>query len=219
MGIATQSIGKKVVKAANSILDFAVLALILLLVAYSCYALWDSDQVHNLADAAQYEVYKPSVEAAGGPSFAELQSINAEVFSWITVYGTNIDYPMAQGADNMKYVNTDAKGEYSLSGSIFLDAENSKDFSDFNSIIYGHHMEKKTMFGEIGLFKEKEYFDNRAYETCTMVGRTLDWNFLHLCIQMHMIIQYLHQTFKQKKSSSNTWITCCKRQRLPAALG
>ena len=63
----------------------------------------------------------------------------------------------------MKYVNTNAEGKYSLSGAIFLDYANSKDFSDFNSILYGHHMAKRTMFGELGEFSSKEKFDAHRY--------------------------------------------------------
>ncbi|MCG4817374.1 class B sortase, partial [Collinsella aerofaciens] len=78
--------------------------------------------------------------AEGGLSFEQLKELNPEVFGWLTVYGTNIDYPVTQGKDNWKYVNTNALGEYSLSGAIFLDYTNRKDFQDFNSILYGHHM-------------------------------------------------------------------------------
>jgi sortase B len=139
-----------------------VLAAILLLLAAGCYAIWDSEQVYGAADSKQYEKYKPTAENEG-KSFEELRAVNPEVLAWLTVYGTNIDYPVAQGADNMKYVNTNAEGKYSLSGAIFLDSANSRDFSDFNSILYGHHMEKQAMFGEIGLFSEKKYFDARRY--------------------------------------------------------
>ena len=162
MSVTAQNMAKKAVRTANSIVNFAVLAAILLLLAFGCYALWDSDQVYNAANAAQYEIYKPTVENEG-KTFQELQAINPEVFSWLTVYGTNIDYPVTQGDDNMKYVNTNAEGSYSLSGSIFLDYENSRDFSDFNSILFGHHMEQQTMFGEIGLFSDKDYFNARLY--------------------------------------------------------
>ena len=162
MSVTAQNMAKKAVRTANSIVNFAVLAAILLLLAFGCYALWDSDQVYNAANAAQYEIYKPTVEN-GGKTFQELQVINPEVFSWLTVYGTNIDYPVTQAGDNMKYVNTNAEGSYSLSGSIFLDYENSRDFSDFNSILFGHHMEKQAMFGEIGLFSDKDYFNARLY--------------------------------------------------------
>ena len=162
MSVTAQNMAKKAVRTANSLVNFAVLAAILLLLAFGCYALWDSNQVYNAANAAQYEIYKPTVENEG-KTFQELQAINPEVFSWLTVYGTNIDYPVTQGGDNMKYVNTNAEGSYSLSGSIFLDYENSRDFSDFNSILFGHHMEKQAMFGEIGLFSDKDYFNARLY--------------------------------------------------------
>ena len=170
MSVTAQNMAKKAVRTANSLVNFAVLAAILLLLAFGCYALWDSNQVYNAANAAQYEIYKPTVENEG-KTFQELQAINPEVFSWLTIYGTNIDYPVTQGGDNMKYVNTGAEGSYSLSGSIFLDCENSRDFSDLNSILFGHHMEKQTMFGEIGLFSDKGYFDARPYGNLYYAGR------------------------------------------------
>ncbi len=111
-------IGRKAVKTANSIVDFLVLTVILLLVAIAFYAIWDSDQVYQAADAAQYSIYKPDAEE-GSISFDELKAINPEVFSWLTVYGTNIDYPVTQGNDNAKYVNTNALGEYSVGSDLF----------------------------------------------------------------------------------------------------
>jgi len=171
MGVnKAERVGRKAVKAANGIINSTVLTIIILLVSFASYAMWDSGQVYNAASAARYEVYKPGAED-GGKSFGELQAVNPEVCSWLTVYGTNIDYPVTQGEDNMKYVNTNAEGGYSLSGSIFLDSGNSRDFSDFNSIIFGHHMEKQTMFGEIGLFSDKGYFDARPYGNLYYAGR------------------------------------------------
>lgn len=162
MGVTAEKIGRMAIRAADGMVNFFVLLLILLLVAFSGYALWDSTQLYNAADAAHYEVYKPSARDEG-KSFGELRALNPEVFAWLTVYGTHIDYPVTQGEDNMKYVNTNAQGEYSLSGSIFIDSDNRRDFSDFNTIFYGHHMEKQAMFGEIGLFAGKDYFDARQY--------------------------------------------------------
>lgn len=154
--------GRIAVRFVNSIMDFMVLAVILLLVAVAVYSIWDSDQVYRAADASQYSVYKPD-SAEGGLSFKQLKELNPEVFGWLTVYGTNIDYPVTQGEDNWKYVNTNALGEYSLSGAIFLDYTNRQDFQDFNSILYGHHMEKQTMFGELGSFSSKSFFESHQY--------------------------------------------------------
>lgn len=163
MSVTGTRIGKKAVKIANSLVNITTLIIILLLVAFSCYALWDSGQVYQGASSVQYEAYKPGVKGDEKLSLTELQTLNPEVFSWLTVYGTHIDYPITQSDNNMKYVNTNAFGEYSLSGNIFLDSNNASDYSDYNSIFYGHHMEKQAMFGEIGLFADKEYFDERPY--------------------------------------------------------
>lgn len=155
-------IGRKVIKITNNLVNYVVLTIILLLIFLACYALWDSNYIHQAADKANYAVYKPTV-LNQGRSFMELQALNAEVIAWLCVYGTNIDYPVTQGLTNMKYVNTNAEGQYSLAGSIFLDCRNNSDFSDFNSILYGHHMAKKVMFGEIDSFSEKAVFDSHRY--------------------------------------------------------
>ena len=147
--LTAKKIGRTTIKIINSIVNFIVLTIILLMVAFAGYAMWDSTQIYKAADASQYAVYKPSSEDS--ISFKQLQEKNPDVFCWLTVYGTNIDYPVTQGKNNTKYVNTNAYGVYSLSGSVFLDAINDKNFQDFNSILYGHHMEKKAMFGELGL--------------------------------------------------------------------
>ena len=155
-------IGRKSIKFTNSLVNNTVLIIIVALIAFAGYALWDSKQLHYAADKSHYAVYKPTVEDEG-KSFKELQAINDEVFAWLTVYGTNIDYPVTQGPDNMKYVNTNAEGQYSLSGAIFLDYNSSKDFSDFSSILYGHHMAKKVMFGELDEFADRNVFDTHRY--------------------------------------------------------
>jgi len=156
------SVAMKIIRVTNCVVNLFVLTIIFLLLVFGSYAIWDSNQIYSVASAGNYEIYRPSVESET-TSFADLQIINPDVFSWLTVYGTNIDYPVVQGQDNIRYVNTDVKGRYSLSGAIFLDSRNSPNFSDFSNIVYGHHMEKKAMFGEIELFADRSYFDARRY--------------------------------------------------------
>ena len=139
-----------------------MLTVIVLLIAFAVYALWDTQQIYREADKTNYAVYKPTVENEG-ESFKDLQALNPEVIAWLTVYGTNIDYPVTQGRNNLKYININAEGQYSLSGAIFLDFQNSDDFSDFNSILFGHHMENQKMFGEIGSFADRNMFETHRY--------------------------------------------------------
>ena len=164
------SLARKTINFTSGVVDFAVLLAAVILIAFSGYALWDANQVYEAAKSENYAIYKPGTEE-GGLSFGELQEINDEVFAWLTVYGTSIDYPVAQGEDNMKYVYTNAEGRYAASGSVFIDYKNSRDFSDFNTIFYGHHMASPAMFGDIGKFRDEEYFAARKYGNLYFDGK------------------------------------------------
>ncbi|MCU6761101.1 sortase%2C SrtB family [uncultured Roseburia sp.] len=153
-------LGKRAVLAADAAVNTAAMAVCLIFAAYAAYVFWDTRTLYQKADSVVYESYKPQADA---DSFSELKAVNPEVFGWLTVYGTEIDYPLTQADNNSKYVNTDAKGAYSLSGSLFLDCNNASDFSDFNSIIYGHHMQEDTMFGELDKFAEEDFFEEHQY--------------------------------------------------------
>ena len=161
MSVAAK-VGRKTIRITNGCVNMVVLIVLILLLSFGCYAVWDSGQVHGAASSRNYEIYRPTAENDAA-SFADLQAINPDVFAWLNVYGTNIDYPVVQGQDNIRYVNTDAKGSYSLSGAIFLDYRSCPRFSDFSSIFYGHHMHNQVMFGEIELFADRSYFDARRY--------------------------------------------------------
>lgn len=164
MQITTEKRLLKLIHGADRTVDFILLLIILLLAVLGVYALWDADTVYDTAKAEQYEIYKPkTVEDTEG--FEQLKSINPEVIGWLTVYGTGIDYPLVQADNNEKYVNTDVKGGYSMTGSLFLDCRNNPSFTDFNSIIYGHHMAKDAMFGSLHNFGEKEFFEEHRFGT------------------------------------------------------
>ena len=165
-----KTIGTDAIKIINGAVNYMVLIIIVMLTVFAGYALWDSNQLHKAADKHNYAVYKPTAENQA-KTFRELQALNAEVFAWLSVYGTNIDYPVTQAETNMKYVNTSAEGRYSLSGSIFLDSRNNSDFSDYNSIVYGHHMAKQVMFGDIGTFEDKNVFDSNRYGNLYFDGK------------------------------------------------
>lgn len=78
-----------------------------------------------------------------------LREISGDTVGWITLDETPIDYPIMQSDNNIDYLNKDPKGNYSLSGSIFMDFRCSSDFSDPYSLVYGHHMASHLMFGAL----------------------------------------------------------------------
>jgi sortase B len=163
--------GKRTVKIMDSAVNMTLMVIVIIACIFAGYALWDSKQVLGGADKSLFTEYKPTVENEG-KTFEELKLINPETFAWLTVYGTNIDYPVVQSLEsNIKYVNTDIEGNFSISGTLFLDKRNKNDFTDFNSIIYGHHMDKQVMFGEIGEFWDEEKFNTHQYANLFFDGK------------------------------------------------
>ena len=81
------------------------------------------------------------------------------VVGWLNVPGTRIDYPVAQGTNNLYYLKHDIKGRSSRSGAIFMDYRCNADYSLFNTIIYGHNMSSGAMFADLQKFRTKTYFD------------------------------------------------------------
>lgn len=152
---------RRFVRFLDGTVNFTVLVALLFLLCCGCYSLWDSKQIYRSASSAEYEIYKPNEESS--LSFEELRRLNADVFGWLTVYGTAIDYPLLQGEDNWEYLNKSCEGKYSLTGSIFLDYRNAKDMSDYNSVIHGHHMAESAMFGDLDKFNDPVFFSEHEY--------------------------------------------------------
>lgn len=144
-------------------LMFFIFLVALLIVIWGLYDAW---YVYNSAGNDSYLKYKPKP----GESVPEEMPITDDMVAWITIDDTNIDYPVMQGDNNMVYLNINPYGEYSLSGSIYLDSRNAADFSDEYSILYGHHMEHGKMFGALDDFLSKDYLENHSTGTL-MVGR------------------------------------------------
>lgn len=105
----------------------------------------------------------------GVVDFDALKKLNPDVVGWIYQKDTIINYPIMHGKDNDQYLHSDINKKYSVSGSIFMDYRNSADFSDFNTIIYGHHMHDGSMFKSLrGYTKETDYYkDHKTFELIT----------------------------------------------------
>lgn len=104
---------------------------------------------------------EPTEEPDNSP-FGQLKAINPDITAWITMPGTAIDYPILQGSTNYSYINKDVYGNFALAGSIFLDSRNNGDYTDIYSLLYGHNMDQHRMFGDVNLYKEKDFFDQNT---------------------------------------------------------
>ena len=148
----------RLISFADSFVGLCTVVLISILLIFSLYVLLDM-LYSDKAAFSSWDIlqYRPNVEDGSEPSFEELRAINPDVVGWITVYGTNIDYPVLQGKDDLEYISRDVYGDFKLTGSIFLSSENARDFSDSYSLIYGHHMDNGAMFGGLDKYVSKKY--------------------------------------------------------------
>lgn len=128
----------------------------------------DSDNEVQAEQPAYYTTYyEPH-------SISELISMNSDCFGWISIAGTNITYPVMHTPSNpQKYLNRNFYGEYSFSGTPFLDARCSSDST--NLIIYGHHMNNGTMFADLCNYTDYSYFTEHP----TVVLETKDGVFAY----------------------------------------
>ena len=91
--------------------------------------------------------------------FEALQEVNPDIVAWLYLEGTVLNYPVVQGEDNDHYLYYMFDGSWNGIGCIFLDSRNSGDFTDRNSVIYGHHMQNGSMFACLDGYKKQEFYD------------------------------------------------------------
>ena len=110
-------------------------------------------------EEGQQPVYvDPYADALRAMDFTALREVNSDVLGWILIPGTAVSYPVVQGTDNTYYLNHTWKKWSSVVGSIFLECQNSRDLSDFNTIIYGHRMNNGSMFASLKNYKKQGWW-------------------------------------------------------------
>lgn len=88
-----------------------------------------------------------------------LKGENPEIYAWINIPGTKVDYPVVQSlTDDSYYLRRDYLGNHSVSGCIFTQSKNSLNFDDPNTVMYGHYMYDGTFFGSLHNFRDPQFF-------------------------------------------------------------
>ena len=97
--------------------------------------------------------------------FADLQeNTNADIYAWIHIPDTQIDYPVLQHpTDNTYYLDYNLDGSRGYPGCIYTEDYNSKDFTDPNTVVYGHNMKNGTMFAGLHRYSDSEYLEEHPY--------------------------------------------------------
>jgi len=105
---------------------------------------------------------------------AALSAINPDFIGWITVDGTDIDYPVVQGTDNSRYLNTTFSGANNRSGAIFMDYRIEEGFDNHIVILYGHNMRNGAMFGTLSQTNLNDNITIITADNVTLTYRILE---------------------------------------------
>lgn len=97
-------------------------------------------------------------------NWKKLKGINEDIYAWICIPGTQVDYPVLQHpTDDSYYLNYNMNGTRGYPGCIYTERENSKDFTDFDTVVYGHNMRNDTMFASLHDYEDQTFFNNFPY--------------------------------------------------------
>jgi sortase B len=110
-------------------------------------------------------------------NFKKLKKANPDTYAWITIPGLDVvNYPIVQSPDdNGYYLDHTVEGKKSVYGSIYTEDYNKTDFSDFNTVIYGHNMKNGTMFGSLKKFRGASFFKKNRYILVYQENRLLKY--------------------------------------------
>ena len=162
---------------------FFVLSLLLIIAgaAYLVFYFVQKEMNKNIYDKVQkYRMEEKTVQKDDEEEeeeivipidFPALKAINSDIYAWIDIEDTNIHYPIVQSSiDDSYYLKRTIDGKRGYPGSIYTQMGNQKDFSDFNTVIYGHDMKDGTMFKHLHRFADAEFF--RTHETIMIYTET-----------------------------------------------
>mgnify|MGYP000531514856 FL=1 len=116
------------------------------------------DEYDKIIDISEIKDDK-SEEQVNKINFKELSIINPDIVGWLTIEGTNINYPIVQTDNNTYYLKHSFEKKYSNYGAIYMDATADKNFNSLNTFIYGHNTSNGTMFGELKKFMKQSFYD------------------------------------------------------------
>jgi len=171
---------------------FATIALVLLAVmSYSGHQLLEINrgnaqqaQLHHQLIAyrpALPDFFEPDTDRTN-QSILHLQAQFQDVVGWLTIPGTGVDYPFVQGRNNDEYLHLDLNQRWSAAGTVFMDYRNQSDFSDFNTILFGHHMRNGTMFGTLQHFNHRDFFQRNERGLLFLANQTYAIDFMAFAV-------------------------------------
>lgn len=127
--------------------------------------------------------------------FKALWEINPDVYAWITVPGTDVDYPILQHLwlDDY-YLDHTLEKDSGHPGAIYTQCRTAKDFSDFNTVIYGHNMVDGAMFHTLERFRDPAFLAEHRQVIIYTPTETLTYKIFAAVVYTDVLIPYAYDT-------------------------
>ncbi len=144
------------------------------------------------------------VTSASKHNFSALQSNNKDVYAWITVPQTKVDYPILQNTVNDYYLMRNMDGSQGYPGCLYTNKCNKKDFSDYVNIIYGHNMKNKTMFGSLHSYDDASFLKKGNTITVETTSQFINYEVIAAVNYSDNRIDYYYEV-SSKKGRDDFW--------------
>ena len=122
---------------------------------------------------------------------------NEDIYAWIYIPNTQVDYPILQHPTDMNYyLDRNVDGSSGYPGCIYTQNINSKDFMDPMTVLYGHNMKNGSMFHTLHDFEDGVFFDENKYVYIYMPDVTYVYEILaaYTFSDKHLLYTYDFET-------------------------
>ena len=178
-------------------------------VGYVYHSYGKVEQVYTEA-AKSYTTKREDEEKTGSivpiqVDFDALRAQNPDIIGWIYCPDTVINYPVLHGKDNDQYLHHDYLGNYDFAGSIFIETTNKPDFSDANTIVYGHHLLTELMFSCLENWQDQSFYEKHP----VMWLLTPERDYQVVLVSGHHVSAYsdLYQTIIDHGDQMNNYVS------------
>lgn len=137
------------------------------------------EETENESDSGQQKVSGFAGESAEDASidFTMLQETNPDIFAWIHIPGTTIDYPVLQSEQSDTfYESHNAYGEEDDTGAVYIELANLKSMCDFNTVFHGKTgPQENGLFADLYRFADPDFFEEHEYVYLYLDGNVLTY--------------------------------------------
>lgn len=122
---------------------------------------------------------------------------NEDIYAWIYIPGTQVDYPILQHpTESNYYLNHNLDNSSGYPGCIYTQLYNRKEFTDANTILYGHNMGNGTMFGSLHEYEDNTFFEEYRYAYVYTPEKTYVYEIFAACTfsDAHLLSNYDYTT-------------------------